>query len=90
MIKAKRMHRMNEGMTIDLHLFIQNINKKIALCILLFLFCFSCSFSSKEEAGEQGSSVIVSKSRVSSKGPDHYSGNKEWRVGMARHSYPAW
>ncbi len=60
MIKVKRIHSMNEGITIDSRLFIRNLNRKIALCILLFLFCFSCSFSSKEEAGEEGSTVIVS------------------------------
>jgi len=60
MTKVKRMHSMNEGMAIDSRVFIKTLNRKIALCILLFLFCFSCSFSSKEEAAEQGSTVIVS------------------------------
>lgn len=36
------------------------INRKTAFCFLLFAFCFSCSFSTKQEAGEAGWTVTVS------------------------------
>ena len=41
-------------------LFTNTLGRKIALCFLLFLFCFSCSFSTKEDGGSAGWSITVS------------------------------
>ena len=41
-------------------LFTRKFGRKITLCLLLFLFCFSCSFSTKEEGGSAGWTIVVS------------------------------
>jgi peroxiredoxin len=41
-------------------LFTRKFGRKITFCLLLFLFCFSCSFSTKEEGGSAGWTVVVS------------------------------
>jgi peroxiredoxin len=41
-------------------LFTNTLGRKIALCFLLFLFCFSCSFSTKEDSGSAGWLITVS------------------------------
>ncbi len=41
-------------------MFTKTLGRKLALCFLLFLFCFSCSFSTKEDGGSAGWTVIVS------------------------------
>jgi peroxiredoxin len=41
-------------------LFTRKFGRKIKFCLLLFLFCFSCSFSTKEEGGSAGWTVVVS------------------------------
>lgn len=41
-------------------LFARKFGRKITLCLLLFLFCFSCSFSTKEEGGSAGWTIVVS------------------------------
>jgi peroxiredoxin len=40
--------------------FAKAIGRKVTLCFLLFVFCFSCSFSTKEEGGSAGWSITVS------------------------------
>jgi peroxiredoxin len=40
--------------------FLKRVTRKMALCLSLFLFCFSCSFSTKEESGAGGWTVVVS------------------------------
>jgi peroxiredoxin len=40
--------------------FTNTLGRKIALSFLLFLFCFSCSFSTKEDGGSAGWSITVS------------------------------
>ena len=40
--------------------FAKAIGRKVTLCLLLFVFCFSCSFSTKEEGGSAGWSITVS------------------------------
>jgi peroxiredoxin len=48
------------GLQADLsNLFMTTTGRKIALSLLLFVFCFSCSFSTKEEAGGPGWTVVV-------------------------------
>lgn len=37
-----------------------SVNKGAAFCFLLFVFCFSCSFSTKEESGGTGWTLTVS------------------------------
>jgi peroxiredoxin len=42
------------------NLFTNTLGRRIALCLLFFLFCFSCSFSTKEDGGSAGWSITVS------------------------------
>ncbi len=40
-------------------MFVTTAGRKIALSLLLFVFCFSCSFSTKEESGGPGWTVVI-------------------------------
>jgi hypothetical protein len=46
------------------NLFTNTLGRRIALCLLFFLFCFSCSFSTKEDGGSAGWSITVSRKTV--------------------------
>jgi len=54
--KAKGIERLSD----TLRQVVKSVNGKAAFYFLLFAFCFSCSFSSKEESGGAGWTVLVS------------------------------
>lgn len=60
MMSVKNTGNSVENMFPDLRQITKWVNRKAAFCFLLFVFCFSCSFSSKEDSGGAGWTVLVS------------------------------